>query len=287
MRPKGTTTLFAAAALSCALGGGVWAEEPSRDDDKPSDETRLEELEVRAQRPMSAASSREMNARDFTIRPHSTLIQILNNVPGLVVAQHQGGSKAPQWFLRGFDADHGTDVAVFADEMPINMRHACPRPGLRRSELPDPRDHRARRALQGTLLPAVRRLRHRRRAQIDHQGDVQGELRPRRGRLVRHAALRPGRIAENRQPRRRSSPVRHTTPTARSSIRSTSPSTTAWRASRSTRPRIEAHRDRAGLRRRLGRVGTDSRRRRWPAAPSTALRLCRPDRGRPHGSHRT
>ena len=121
MRPKGTTTLFAAAALSCALGGGVWAEEPSRDDDKPSDETRLEELEVRAQRPMSAASSREMNARDFTIRPHSTLIQILNNVPGLVVAQHQGGSKAPQWFLRGFDADHGTDVAVFADEMPINM----------------------------------------------------------------------------------------------------------------------------------------------------------------------
>ena len=69
MRPRGTTTLFAAAALSCALGGGVWAEEPSRDDDKPSEETRLEELEVRAQRPMSAASSREMNARDFTIRP--------------------------------------------------------------------------------------------------------------------------------------------------------------------------------------------------------------------------
>ena len=121
MRPKGTTTLFAAAALSCALGGGVWAEEPSRDDDKPSDETRLEELEVRAQRPLSAASSREMNARDFAIRPHSTLIQILNNVPGLVVAQHQGGGKAPQWFLRGFDADHGTDFAVFVDDMPVNL----------------------------------------------------------------------------------------------------------------------------------------------------------------------
>jgi hypothetical protein len=62
-----------------------------------------------------------MNAKDFRIRPHSTLIQILNNVPGLVVAQHQGGSKAPQWFLRGFDADHGTDIAVFADDMPINF----------------------------------------------------------------------------------------------------------------------------------------------------------------------
>src|SRR5262249_47849760 len=47
--------------------------------------------------------------------------QVLNNIPGLLVAQHQGGAKAPQWFLRGFDADHGTDVAVYADDMPINL----------------------------------------------------------------------------------------------------------------------------------------------------------------------
>jgi outer membrane receptor protein involved in Fe transport len=121
MRPRGKLALLAATALPFALGGGVWAEDRQPDDDKPSEETRLEEVEVRAERPMSAASSREMNARDFVTRPHSTLIQILNNVPGLVVSQHQGGSKAPQWFLRGFDADHGTDVAVFADDLPINM----------------------------------------------------------------------------------------------------------------------------------------------------------------------
>jgi outer membrane receptor protein involved in Fe transport len=121
MRRRNSPVLLAAASLSWALGGGVRAEEPPRPDGEPADETRLEELEVRAQRPVSAASSREMNARDFLIRPHSTLIQILNNVPGLVVAQHQGGTKAPQWFLRGFDADHGTDIAVFADGMPINM----------------------------------------------------------------------------------------------------------------------------------------------------------------------
>ena len=40
-------------------------------------------------------------------------------VPGLFIAQHQGGGKADQIFLRGFDADHGTDVAVFIDGIPV------------------------------------------------------------------------------------------------------------------------------------------------------------------------
>jgi len=97
------------------------AEEASDPATSSPDETRLRELVVEAQRPVSAASSRELRAKDFMIRPHLTLMQVLNNVPGLLVAQHQGGSKAPQWFLRGFDADHGTDVAVYADDMPINL----------------------------------------------------------------------------------------------------------------------------------------------------------------------
>jgi outer membrane receptor protein involved in Fe transport len=42
-------------------------------------------------------------------------------VPGLVIAQHGGGGKAEQIFLRGFDADHGTDVAVTVDGVPVNM----------------------------------------------------------------------------------------------------------------------------------------------------------------------
>jgi outer membrane receptor protein involved in Fe transport len=42
-------------------------------------------------------------------------------VPGLVLAQHQGGGKADQLFLRGFDADHGTDVAVSIDGVPVNL----------------------------------------------------------------------------------------------------------------------------------------------------------------------
>jgi len=84
-------------------------------------ETRLEELVVESRKPMSAASAQDIRAHDFDVRPHQTIMQILNNLPGVVVAQHQGGSKAPQWFLRGFDADHGTDVAVSVDDMPINF----------------------------------------------------------------------------------------------------------------------------------------------------------------------
>jgi outer membrane receptor protein involved in Fe transport len=41
--------------------------------------------------------------------------------PGLVVVQHSGGGKANQYFLRGFDADHGTDLALSIDGIPINM----------------------------------------------------------------------------------------------------------------------------------------------------------------------
>jgi len=47
---------------------------------------------------------------------------VLRLVPGLVISQHQGGGKAEQYFLRGFDADHGTDLALFIDGLPVNFR---------------------------------------------------------------------------------------------------------------------------------------------------------------------
>jgi len=47
--------------------------------------------------------------------------EILRLVPGLFIGQHQGGGKAEQIFLRGFDCDHGTDVSLNVDGMPINM----------------------------------------------------------------------------------------------------------------------------------------------------------------------
>ncbi len=83
--------------------------------------TELPELLVEADRPLSAASSDLIRARDFALRPHSTTQEMLNNVPGLVVVQHAGGGKAVQYFLRGFDSDHGTDIALFTDGIPGNM----------------------------------------------------------------------------------------------------------------------------------------------------------------------
>jgi TonB family protein len=68
---------------------------------------------VLAQRPLSAASS--FVAQDRSVQ------DILRVTPGLVTVQHSGGGKANQYFLRGFDADHGTDLALSVDGVPINM----------------------------------------------------------------------------------------------------------------------------------------------------------------------
>jgi outer membrane receptor for Fe3+-dicitrate len=81
----------------------------------------LEEVTVTQCRPTQAASSETIRARDFELRPHSTTQEILNNLPGLVAGQHAGGGKAMQYFLRGFDNDHGTDVALFVDGVPVSM----------------------------------------------------------------------------------------------------------------------------------------------------------------------
>ena len=48
--------------------------------------------------------------------------ELLESVPGLVATQHSGSGKANQYFLRGFNLDHGTDFATSIDGMPVNMR---------------------------------------------------------------------------------------------------------------------------------------------------------------------
>jgi outer membrane cobalamin receptor len=58
---------------------------------------------------------------DIQLRNTNTSQDILRMVPGLFIAQHAGGGKAEQIFLRGFDIDHGTDIAITADGIPVNM----------------------------------------------------------------------------------------------------------------------------------------------------------------------
>nr|WP_315397267.1 TonB-dependent receptor [uncultured Duganella sp.] len=48
--------------------------------------------------------------------------ELLEFVPGMIVTQHSGDGKANQYFLRGFNLDHGTDFATYVDAMPVNMR---------------------------------------------------------------------------------------------------------------------------------------------------------------------
>jgi TonB family protein len=76
---------------------------------------------VLAQRPISAASSFAVRDREFQLRPIGSVQDILRVTPGLVLVQHSGGGKANQYFLRGFDVDHGTDLALSIDGIPINM----------------------------------------------------------------------------------------------------------------------------------------------------------------------
>ncbi|MDG2286119.1 MAG: TonB-dependent receptor plug domain-containing protein, partial [Alphaproteobacteria bacterium] len=110
--------------VACLLLAGAPAEAhgPEELDKQTPSRKGIEEIVVTASRqPITAASSKEINMRDFLLRPHSTTQEIMNNVPGLLVVQHQGGGKAFQYFIRGFDVDHGTDFLLVTDGMPVNL----------------------------------------------------------------------------------------------------------------------------------------------------------------------
>ncbi|KAA2239440.1 TonB-dependent receptor [Chitinophaga agrisoli] len=58
---------------------------------------------------------------DIKMRGINNSQEVLRMVPGLFIGQHAGGGKAEQMFLRGFDLDHGTDINIAVDGMPVNM----------------------------------------------------------------------------------------------------------------------------------------------------------------------
>lgn len=58
---------------------------------------------------------------DLSLNPVASSQEVLKVVPGLFIGQHAGGGKAEQLFLRGFDIDHGTDIALSVDGFPVNM----------------------------------------------------------------------------------------------------------------------------------------------------------------------
>ena len=72
--------------------------------------------------PPNLASQMRVSGDDLNARPVTRPGEILEAAPGLFVTQHSGDGKANQYFLRGFNLDHGTDIAITVDDMPINMR---------------------------------------------------------------------------------------------------------------------------------------------------------------------
>jgi outer membrane receptor protein involved in Fe transport len=78
-------------------------------------------LTVTAERNFSAASSTSIRDLDIRLRPRESSHELLRLAAGVAIAQHGGGGKPEQIFLRGFDADHGTDVAITVDGTPVNM----------------------------------------------------------------------------------------------------------------------------------------------------------------------
>jgi outer membrane receptor protein involved in Fe transport len=69
-----------------------------------------------------AASQGTVMASLIANRPALRTGELLEFVPGMIVTQHSGDGKANQYFLRGFNLDHGTDFATWVDGVPVNMR---------------------------------------------------------------------------------------------------------------------------------------------------------------------
>jgi len=69
-----------------------------------------------------SASQGVVSKQEIELRPLLRTGEILEFVPGMVATQHSGTGKANQYFLRGFNLDHGTDFSTSVDGMPVNMR---------------------------------------------------------------------------------------------------------------------------------------------------------------------
>ncbi len=126
--------LTASLATSVALGLSMtpsWAQTPAAPAPAPAAEPsppqQLERVEVAGRHyenaigSSDAASQGSIRAELLKSRPALRPGEVLEFVPGLIVTQHSGDGKANQYFLRGFNLDHGTDFATTVNGLPVNM----------------------------------------------------------------------------------------------------------------------------------------------------------------------
>jgi len=81
------------------------------------------------------ASQMTISGVDLNARPYTFPGELLEAAPGLAVIQHSGSGKANQFYLRGWNLDHGTDLATFLGRHTDQLADTRPRAGLHRSQL--------------------------------------------------------------------------------------------------------------------------------------------------------
>ena len=114
-----TRAILCVLALAMVLSS--WGVARGHDPDEP--ELEVPEIAVVGEKPVAASSQQFIPDKEIILQPQGRPAQVLRLIPGMLAVEHSGGAgKADQYFLRGFDADHGTDVAFFSDGMPINLR---------------------------------------------------------------------------------------------------------------------------------------------------------------------
>lgn len=100
------------------------ASEPTVSADDPQDKD-VVVIFGRAKEQIGAAKSASegvVGYKDLSTRPISRAAELVEVIPGMIATEHSSGGKANQYFMRGFNLDHGTDFGGFIDGVPINQR---------------------------------------------------------------------------------------------------------------------------------------------------------------------
>lgn len=113
--------LFSMAALA-PPGNGGYVVDNSQDSDDLQDKIVIYGRKLENPGDAISVSQGTVSQGEIDQRPILRSGEILEFVPGMVVTQHSGSGKANQYFLRGFNLDHGTDFATSIDNMPVNKR---------------------------------------------------------------------------------------------------------------------------------------------------------------------